>query len=162
MQFAPSHSSSILYVATPEKLMTIQTSGRGQTPPPRVLEADGCSLGCLSLDGVTGSVLIARDDAIYFYNQDGRGPCYAYEGTKTLIERYGAHVALLLPPQQVGTEPSGRGRGAHRDISYEITTLVLLDTDLHFIAHVENIQGGVKGLFQCCGKLHVLTSDNKV
>lgn len=39
--------------------------------------------------------MIGRDDAIYCYTVDGRGPCYALEGQKTMIEWFRTHLITI-------------------------------------------------------------------
>ncbi|EPS43286.1 hypothetical protein H072_2719 [Dactylellina haptotyla CBS 200.50] len=151
IQFAQENDLYTLYVTTTERVMTIKTSIRGHIPPPRVLETTGCALGCLTMDKATGNVLVARNDALYYYGPDGRGPCYAYEGSKSFIGSFGTYVALLLPPQNLTTNPAATSTslrhilGTKRENTFEVSTLVILDTDLQFIAHIEAFTGGIKG-----------------
>ncbi|KAK6363838.1 hypothetical protein TWF730_001245 [Orbilia blumenaviensis] len=168
IQFADENGTYALYVTTTERVMTIKTSIRGHIPAPRVLETAGCALGCLAMDKTSGSVLVARNDALYYYGPDGRGPCYAYEGSKSFVGSFGEYVVLLLPPQT----PSGLAGAAaansrhlvssKRDNFFEVNTLVVLDTDLQFIAHIEAFTGGVRGIVYEWGAIHILTSDNKM
>ncbi|KAF3156781.1 hypothetical protein EYR41_003688 [Orbilia oligospora] len=168
IQFANENGTCALYVTTIERVMTIKTSIRGHIPPPRVLETAGCALGCLTMDEVSGSVLVARNDALYYYGQDGRGPCYAYEGSKSFAGSFGEYVVLLLPPQAPSTGPTNTAANsrhhisAKRDNFFEVNTLVVLDTDLQFIAHIEAFTGGVRGIVYEWGAIHILTSDYKM
>ncbi|KAJ6257977.1 hypothetical protein Dda_7767 [Drechslerella dactyloides] len=168
MEFTEENGSSTLYVTTPERVMTIKTSIRGHIPPPRVLETTGCALGCLTLDESSGNILVARNDALYYYGPDGRGPCYAYEGSKSLINSFGAYVILLLPPQVTSSNSLGVASslrhivGSRREAPFEVSTLAVLDTDLQFIAHIETFTGGVRGILYEWGDIHIVTSDNKI
>ncbi|KAK6356584.1 hypothetical protein TWF718_000933 [Orbilia javanica] len=168
IQFANENGTFALYVTTTERVMTIKTSIRGHIPAPRVLETTGCALGCLTMDKFSGSVLVARNDALYYYGPDGRGPCYAYEGTKNFVGSFGEYVVLLLPPQSSTSGPVGAaGNSRHpisakRDNFFEVNTLVVLDTDLQFIAHIETFTGGVRGIVYEWGAIHILTSDYKM
>lgn len=40
--------------------------------------------------------LVGRDDAIYCFTIDGRGPCYALEGQKILIKSFGNYLVTIL------------------------------------------------------------------
>ncbi|KAF3907510.1 hypothetical protein AA313_de0201221 [Arthrobotrys entomopaga] len=168
IQFAEENDSYTLYVTTIERVMTIKTSIRGHIPPPRVLETTGCALGCLTMDESSGNVLVARNDALYYYGPDGRGPCYAYEGSKSFVGSFGSYVVLLLPPQfsssnnTVGAASVRHIIGSKRENVFEVSTLVILDTDLQFIAHTEPFAGGVKGILYEWGDIHILTSDGKI
>ncbi|KAK6539802.1 hypothetical protein TWF694_009992 [Orbilia ellipsospora] len=168
IQFAEENDSYTLYVTTVERVMTIKTSIRGHIPPPRVLETIGCALGCLTMDKASGNVLVARNDALYYYGPDGRGPCYAYEGSKSFVGSFGSYVVLLLPPQvsssnnTIGATSVRNIIGTKRENVFEISTLVILDTELQFIAHTEPFTGGVKGILYEWGDIHILTSDSKI
>jgi hypothetical protein len=43
------------------------------------LDDAGCAPGCSTLDD-GNSLVVARQDAVYFYSPDGRGPCFVLEG----------------------------------------------------------------------------------
>jgi hypothetical protein len=50
----------------------------------RLFFLPGLSIG---VDGVRDAhFVVARNDAIYFYSTDGRGQCYAIEGTLYFVE----------------------------------------------------------------------------
>ena len=76
------HGSRIttLYLATTGRILTLVIAGTGQGQPARVLEETGCNVGCMTIDPKSGDVVVAREDAIYYYGVNGRGPCYGYEG----------------------------------------------------------------------------------
>ncbi|KAL5288344.1 VPS11 family protein [Megaselia abdita] len=40
--------------------------------------------------------LVGRDDAIYCFTSDGRGPCYALDGQKVLIKCFGNYLVTVL------------------------------------------------------------------
>jgi len=48
----------------------------------------------MTLDKNNGDIIVARDDALYYYGVDGRGPCYAYDGPKSLVAVYKDYIAL--------------------------------------------------------------------
>ncbi|CAJ2652053.1 unnamed protein product [Trifolium pratense] len=72
--------------------------GRGQGHTARTIEDTGCAVGCMTLDRSNSDIIIAREDAIYYYAVDGRGPCYAYDGPKNLVATFKDYVALASPP----------------------------------------------------------------
>ena len=57
--------STILYLATTARVLTLTITGRGQGQPAKNLEDTGCGVGCMTVDKATGDVIVARDDAIY-------------------------------------------------------------------------------------------------
>lgn len=156
--------TTVLYISTTSRILTLVIAGRGQGQPARVLEDTGCGLGCMTLDKETGDILIAREDAVYTYGPRGRGPSYAFESPKTFINSFRDYVALVCPPK------AGPGRGdslrnygiSPADDIFGTTTFTLLDTDLKFIAHSETLVSPMKHIFIEWGDLFLLTTDGKV
>lgn len=175
-----------LYVSTIGRIMTLVAAGKS-TGQPRVLEPQGCGPGCMTpaidfssvekgLSGEGSDIVVARDDAIYFYGPNGRGACYAYEGPKEMVHIFKNYVALVSPPaSQPSTAPRsggvagtlkrlvGRGgAAAAAEDPFDVTKFTLLDTELKFVAHSERLVSGVKKVFSSWGDLFVLTFDGKV
>ncbi|OOF99202.1 hypothetical protein ASPCADRAFT_204866 [Aspergillus carbonarius ITEM 5010] len=155
---------STLYISTTSRILALIISGRGQGQPARVLDDMGCAVGCLSLDKDTGDVLVAREDAIYTYGSHGRGPSYAFESRKNLINTFKDYVALVCPPRDTASKPDTlRNIGVNQaDDIFKTTTFTLLDTDLKFIAHSESLVSSVKNIFIEWGDLFLLTTDGKL
>ena len=154
-----------LYISTTARLLTLVISGKGQRQPARTLEESGCAVGCMTVDKHNGDIVVARDDAIYFYRPPGRGPVYAHEGPKNLISLYDDYTVLVSPPRSSGLAKSsglGRFRRTQAVELFSTSTFTILDTDLKFIAHSEALSSPVKGLFVEWGDLFVLTIDGKV
>lgn len=154
-----------LYIATTGRLLTLVISGRGQGQPARAIEDIGCGVGCLTVDKENGDIIIAREDAIYYYGLNGRGPCYAYEGPKKLVNIYKDYVALVSPPSITSAAKSTALRrfgGSQADELFNTSTFSLLETDLKMVAHSETLISQVKTLFAQWGDLFLLTIDGKV
>ncbi|KAL4800700.1 hypothetical protein BDV19DRAFT_782 [Aspergillus venezuelensis] len=149
---------STLYISTTNRIMSLVISGRGQGQPARVLEDTGCGLGCMALDGDSGDVLVAREDAVYTYSSHGRGQSYAFESPKSSINIFRDYVTLVCPPRG-GTPGSG---GLQTDEMFRTATFTLLDTDLKFIAHSEALVSSVRQIFKEWGNLYLLTTDGKI
>lgn len=157
--------TSTLYLATIGRILTLTISGRGQGQPARAIEDAGCGVGCMTSDKVTGDIVVVRDDAIYYYGTNGRESCYAYEGPKTLVNTFGAYVALVSSPQASMPNKSNNFRrfgGSQADDLFTTSTFALLDTDLKYIAYSESLVSQVKFLFIEWGDIFLLTVDGKV
>lgn len=157
--------STILYLATTGRILTLTITGRGQGQPARNLEDTGCGVGCMTVNKATGDIVVARDDAIYTYGVNGRGPSYAYEGPKQLVSTHDDYVALVAPPKQnTPTKMSALRRfvGTRTDDMFHASTFTLLDTDLKFVAYTESITSQVRALFMEWGDIFLLTLDGKV
>lgn len=122
-----------------------------------------------------GDIVVARDDAIYFYGPNGRGACYSYDGPKQFVRVFKNYVAIVSPPSsRPSTAVHGSGvSGAFKrlvgkapevasDPLWDSTKFTLLDTELKCVAHTERLVSGVKEMFISWGDLFVLTLDGKV
>ena len=89
---------TILFVSTTSKLLKLVIAGKGQGQPPRTVEDSGCAAGCMTLNKRTGDIIVARDDAVYYYTLEGRGPCFANDGATNFVSIYRDYVALVAPP----------------------------------------------------------------
>lgn len=157
--------STILYLATTGHILTLTITGKGQGQPAKNLEDVGCGVGCMTVDKANGDIIVARDDAIYSYGINGRGPSYAYEGPKQLVSIFGEYVALVTPPKQsTPTKMSTLRRfvGSRTDTMFTTSTFTLLDTDLKFVAYTESMISQVRALFIEWGDLFLLTLEGKV
>lgn len=166
MEFREESRLTTLYVATTSRILKLIISGRGQGQPARTVEDSGCDVGCMTVDKRNGDLVVVRDDAIYYYGVGGRGPCYAYDGPKSLVAIYKDYVALVSPPAaSIAPAKSNTLRrfgGAQADDIFNTSTFTLLDTDLKFVAHSESLVSQVKTLFVIWGDLFTLTQDGKV
>ncbi len=155
-----------LYVSTTSRILKLVISGRGQGQAARTIEDSGCAVGCMTFDAKTGDIIVVRDDAIYYYAIDGRGPCYAYDGPKSLVSVFEDYIVLVSPPATTTTSTKSntlrRFGGAQADEIFNTSTFTILDTGLHFVAHSESLVSQVKTLFSIWGDLFALTQDGKV
>ena len=184
---AANDGGDTLYVSTTARILTLTTVGKGTGQPARVLESHGCGVGCMTpaIDFASdergnireaGDIVVARDDALYFYGPNGRGACYSYDGPKQLVKVFKNYISLVSPP---ASRPStavvgGRSHGvsealkrlvgkapAHSatDDLFEYTKLTLLDTELKFIAYSDKVDSGVREIFGSWGDFFVLSLD---
>jgi hypothetical protein len=154
-----------LYVATTGRLLKLVISGKGQGQPTRAIEDSGCSVGCMTVDKRNGDIVVVRDDAIYYYRVDGRGPCVAFDGPKSLVAIYEDYLAIVSPPANSSSIKSSTLRrfgGGQADDIFNTSTFTLLDTDLRFVAHSEPLISPVKAMFMIWGDLFTLCIDGKI
>jgi hypothetical protein len=156
-----------LFVSTTAQVLKLVISGKGQGQPPRTVEDAGCAVGCMTVDEKTGDIVVARDDAIYYYRLEGRGPPVAYESQKSLISVYEDYVALVSPP---ASSPATRGPdtirrrlgGATADAIFNASVFSILEPSLRLIGHTESVISQVSAIFQLWGDLYTLRQDGKV
>ncbi|KAK3490501.1 vacuolar protein sorting-associated protein 11 [Neurospora hispaniola] len=150
-----------LFIATTSRILKLAISGKGHGQPPRTVEDQGCGVGCMSVDKETGDIVVGRDDAIYYYTLDGRGPPIAYEAPKKLVSVYQDYIALVSPPTNTGESDTMRRRfwGATAD---SIFTFTLIHPDLRIIAHSESVLSDVKHIVQIWGDLFTITQEGQI
>lgn len=158
-------SSKVLYIATTGKISSLVISGKGQGQAARTVDNHGCSVGCMTIDGATSDLIVARNDAVYTYSPSGRGAPFAFDGPKKLIKVFKEYIGIVCPPRvaQVSKSKTFRRLGGDEvDELFTSSSFTLLDTDLKYIAHTEPIAAQVKDVFVEWGELFLLTLDGKV
>lgn len=154
-------STTLLYLATTGRILTLTITGKGQGQPAKVLEDTGCGVGCMAFDETNGDIVVVRDDAIQYYGVNGRGPSFAHEGPKQLVTLFGNYVALVSPPKP--SAPSSRSFGGKRvEEMFSTSTFALVDTDLKYFAHTETLSSQVNTIFTEWGDLFLLTREGKL
>ncbi|KAI9056012.1 hypothetical protein LZ554_000944 [Drepanopeziza brunnea f. sp. 'monogermtubi'] len=165
VEFRDENKIVTLYISTTSRILKLAISGRsGQAT--KTVEELGCGVGCMTLDKRTGDIVVVRDDAIYYYGVDGRGPCYAYDGPKSLVTIYKDYVALACPPAIATTSAKANGLrrfgGSQAEDLFNTSTFTLLDTGLRFVSLSESLVSQIKTLFSIWGDLFSLTQDGKI
>lgn len=158
-------ATKVLYIATTGKISSLVISGKGQGQPIRTVDNRGCDVGCMTIDTNTNDVIVAREDAVYYYGPRGRGPSYAYDGPKEMIKLYKDYVGLVCPPRvaQISKSKTFRRLGVDDvDDIFSTSSFTLLDTDLRYIAFTESLPARAKDVFVEWGELFLLTQDGKV
>ncbi|KAI1078516.1 vacuolar protein sorting protein-like protein [Whalleya microplaca] len=165
VEFVADAKLTTLFVATTSKLLKLVVSGRGQGQPPRTVEDAGCAAGCMTVNS-NGDIIVVREDAVYYYTADGRGLCFANDGTTTLVETFQDYVALISPPtasRNGASENIGRRfGGASTESLFNAATFTMVDPTLQIVAHSESLISPVQAIFQIWGDLFVLMQDGKV
>ena len=154
-----------LYIATTGRIANLIISGRGQGQPARTIDSQGCGVGCISVDKETKDIIVAREDAVYYYGPNGRGPSFAFDGPKKMITTFKDYVGLVCPPRVAQVSKSKTYRrlgGSEMDDLFSTSSFSLLETDLRYIAHTESMSTQVKEVFNEWGELFLLTIDGKV
>lgn len=117
-----------LYITTVAKTLvcTSTTQGPGLLGKEsiQVLDETGCGVDCAIVNPKTGYLVVGREEAIYYYTPEGRGPCFALEGPKSALFWCDSYLGLL-------SQVSGGGEHAQ-------TALTLFDPEHKLVAHTSN------------------------
>lgn len=166
VQLTADEKLTTLFVSTTSRILRLGLSRRGQGLPPKTVEDSGCNVGCMTIDKRTGDIVVARDDAIYTYNIDGRGPPKAYESPKSQVAMYNDYVALVCPPpSNTKSDPDTMRRrfgGGTSDAFFNASTFVLLEPELRLIGHTETLISPVRYVFDLWHHLYTITQEGKV
>ncbi|KAJ2910176.1 Vacuolar protein sorting-associated protein 11, partial [Coemansia aciculifera] len=156
-------TSITLFATTTAQTLAFDTSGNKNEPS--TLEERGCGIGC-SLVNDENELIVARDEAIYVYTTEGRGPCFAFDAPKVLIRRF-RHYLLLATAAPSTMAPTLDNSGADDDLQLEsadsrvysyndATTFTILDTKNKLVAYTGVVAGGVRGVATEWGSVFVL------
>jgi hypothetical protein len=74
--------ATYLFIATTNRVLAYQASGRGSGGAASEVHEAGAALGCAVMDWKAHDMVVARDEAIYICGAESRGSSYAYEGER--------------------------------------------------------------------------------
>ena len=155
-----------LFVSTTSRILKLGLSKKGHGLPPKTVEDSGCAVGCMTRDQNTDGVIIARDDAIYTYTMDGRGPPKAYESPKSKVDVYHEYVALACPPASSTAKDSEAMRRRFGSTTtnslFNASSFVLLDMELRVIGHTETLMSPVGHFVDIWDDFYTILQDGKV
>ncbi|KAJ2546731.1 Vacuolar protein sorting-associated protein 11, partial [Coemansia sp. RSA 1933] len=154
---------TLFATTTAQTLVFDTSSGKSDAG---VLEERGCGIGC-SLINEANELIVARDEAIYFYSAEGRGPCFAFDAPKVLLRRFKHYLLLataapssMAPPALADTADADSPllqAANNRVYSYnDATTFTILDTKNKLVAYTGIVAGGVRGVATEWGSVFVL------
>lgn len=88
-----------LFAVTPTSvsLFNLQT----QPAIRHTLDQIGCSVNSVGMSD-RSELIIGRPEAVYFYEVDGRGPCWAFEGEKKFVGWFRGYLLCVIADQRNG------------------------------------------------------------
>ncbi|CAN8270626.1 unnamed protein product [Cochlearia groenlandica] len=92
--------SLLLFAVTPD---SVNSFGM-QTQPPRLQTLDhiGSNVNTITMSD-RAELIIGRPEAVYFYEVDGRGPCWAFEGEKKFMGWFRGYLLCVIADPKTGT-----------------------------------------------------------
>jgi hypothetical protein len=175
-----------LYVVTTNRVLSYLASGRGDGASATMVDEIGTGLGCTTMDSQAKDIIVARDEAIYRCGIEGRGPCYAYEGTilsypnmflhsseifskghKSFVRTHLNYLVIVSPPffpTASSTSVTVRNLVAHSPNATEsdVTKVTVFDPENRLVAFSGTFKQGVREIISQWGQIFVLTTDGKV
>ncbi|CAI2179070.1 378_t:CDS:10 [Funneliformis geosporum] len=165
--FKEHNKTIILFIVTTNKVLTCITTSRNSI---NIIDDQGCALGCAVISDTTHEMVVAKDEAIYFYGPDGRGACFAYEGTKSAVTWFKSNLIIVSPPASQPTRLTNttrtglslQNKPSQISVPFELTKVTIFDTANKFIAYMGTFSHGVQTI--CCewGGIYILGMDGKL
>eukprot|EP00794_Sanderia_malayensis_P012216 gene12216-13473_t len=142
-------SNVIIFVTTTETVTSYNLSAKDRREQ---LDEFGCNFKCSAISEVSqeNQFVIARTDALYFYQPEGRGPCLAFEGEKKIVCCF--HGYLVVVSKDVKQLPRA---------GMSMNVLTVYDTQNKFIAYTAPFPEILDVLGEW-RSLHIITQDGKV
>ncbi|XP_057792942.1 LOW QUALITY PROTEIN: vacuolar protein-sorting-associated protein 11 homolog [Salvia miltiorrhiza] len=88
-----------LFAVTPSSVSLFKVEA--QTPTAQTLDYIGSETGSVAMTD-RSELIIGRPEAVYFYEVDGRGPCWAFEGEKKLVGWFRGYLLCVIADQRTG------------------------------------------------------------
>ncbi|ORY06607.1 vacuolar protein sorting-associated protein 11 [Basidiobolus meristosporus CBS 931.73] len=160
LEFREEGKTVILFIVTTNQIVSCNTTSKEIK---QVLDEHGASLGCSTLSEPENDLIVGRDEAIYFYGPEGRGPCFAYEGTKISINWFKNYIIIVSPARE---QPSTTGIGniyssATTALS-ELNQVTIFDVNNKFSAFSASFSSGVRAVICEWDGVFVLSGDGKL
>ncbi|KAI9298531.1 hypothetical protein K502DRAFT_360671 [Neoconidiobolus thromboides FSU 785] len=133
-----------LFIITTREILTYSI---GNHEYKQVLDDQGCNLNCTSMvdNSFHKGITMARNDAFYFYDTEGRGPCLAFEGIKSSIGWYDTQLVILSPlmdrvqPYRIQDMISEEERQESKKIEIYDVTQKLIAYSYNFEQNIQNL-----------------------
>ncbi|XP_010244136.1 PREDICTED: vacuolar protein-sorting-associated protein 11 homolog isoform X1 [Nelumbo nucifera] len=88
-----------LFAVTPSSVSLF--SLQDQPPRRQTLDQIGCGANSVTMSDRL-ELIVGRPEAIYFYEVDGRGPCWAFEGEKKFLGWFRGYLLCVIADQRNG------------------------------------------------------------
>lgn len=86
-----------LFAVTPDSVSLF--SMQNQPPLRQTLDQIGCNVNSVTMSD-RSELIIGRPEAVYFYEVDGRGPCWAFEGEKKCLGWFRGYLLCVIADQR--------------------------------------------------------------
>ncbi|KAJ7583306.1 hypothetical protein C8J56DRAFT_830557 [Mycena floridula] len=158
------HPNLVLFIATTNRVLLYQVTGKGSGGVPSVLDDIGSALRCATMDS-NSDMILARDEAIYVFGVEGRGTCYAYEGSKLSIHTHKSYLVFVSPPvvpTAASISATIRHAFARTPTAAEVTKVTVFDPENKFVAYNGTFPEGVREIISAWGNVYVLSNNGEL
>ncbi|CAH0563845.1 unnamed protein product [Brassicogethes aeneus] len=159
LAFKSSAANIFLYIATDCSVIGYNITHKDKEQKFH-LDNKGCAKNCTVLAESTqeSHFMVGRNDAIYCYTSDGRGPCYAVDGEKVMLEWFRSYLIIISKnsrPNIPSLTGEVQGNFQQGDL---ITVLDIYNKFIVFSAIVPK----VKAIMSEWGGFYILDEENRL
>ncbi|KAK6628467.1 hypothetical protein RUM43_002282 [Polyplax serrata] len=150
---------TFLFVSTEEQVLFYDVSVKDKELKVE-LDNIGCQLNCsLMAESSQGAnFVVARNDAVYCYTTDGKGPCYAVEGVKVLIQWSKMYLVIISKEETSSNAFLTASRDSSASENHEVTILDMQNKLIVF----STVMKPVLAVIVEWGSFFIITKDHKV
>ncbi|KAJ8916872.1 hypothetical protein NQ315_005879 [Exocentrus adspersus] len=160
LAFKSTASTICLFVATENSVNVYNITHKDKEQKTQ-LDNVGCVKKCcvLAESMQESHFMIGRNDAIYCYTSDGRGPCYAVEGEKVMLEWFRTYLIIISKTNRP-TSLTSMSNEIQNNVS-QGDLITVLDIHNKFIVFSATMPK-IKAVLSEWGVFYILDEDNNV
>ncbi|CAE1174781.1 VPS11 [Acanthosepion pharaonis] len=150
--FRISGKSIILFIVTETNILSINISSNDYRTS---LDKFGCKARCAVMSGMTqdNQFVVGRQDVVYFYQPDGRGPCLALEGEKLMLFWFRGYLVTVCREKRYMSPINNTGMA--------MNIVTIYDIQNKFIAFIASFPEVIDVVYEW-GAIFVLAGDKKL
>ncbi|XP_066137902.1 vacuolar protein sorting-associated protein 11 homolog [Euwallacea fornicatus] len=158
LAFKITANGSFLFVSTHSEVVVYNISHKEKEQKYH-LDGIGCAKRCnvLAESSQESNFMVARNDAIYCYTPDGRGPCYAVDGEKSMLEWFRSYLIIISKSNR----PSSISNMSETPNSNSEDLITVLDIYNKFIVY-QYVMPSIRTVLYEWGSFFIIDQDYKV
>ncbi|XP_078494941.1 vacuolar protein sorting-associated protein 11 homolog [Ciona intestinalis] len=143
--------------ATTENLV-VSFNLQEKLPKKNVLDRRGCSIFCSTMSDMVmdNHFIVTASDAVYAYQADSRGPCFAFDGEKLMAKWFNGYLVLVYKDKAKNSIPSSSSMKIP-----DKNIVTIYDASQKLIAYSSPLPGVQEVLYEW-GSLFALVADNNL
>ncbi|CAH1714238.1 vacuolar protein sorting-associated protein 11 homolog [Aphis gossypii] len=146
-----------LFVSTVSSVQQFNVTSKDSCPM-TVLDAVGCDFKCSVLvNGPDSHFMIAKEDAIYCYTVDSRGPCYVVGGQKIILQWFRNYLIIVSKERGKPLNAITVSTTTKHSDEIESISITVLDIQNKFIIYTTTMQD-ILSVLPEWGSLYILTT----
>ncbi|VVC44962.1 Zinc finger, RING-type,WD40-repeat-containing domain,Vacuolar protein sorting protein 11, C- [Cinara cedri] len=146
-----------LFVSTASSVQQFNVTSKDSCPM-TILDAVGCDFKCSVLvNGPDSHFMIAKEDAIYCYTVDSRGPCYVVGGKKIILQWFRSYLIIVSKEVEKSSNTVTVSTTTKNFDEIESVSITILDIQNKFIVFTVTIRE-ILSVLPEWGSLYILTT----